>query len=222
MKRMKVRLTFLTPALGTCSANPEIHREFVASKAATKQAMDEEVESLENIDPEEEFEKSMTIFPQLDDGTLFIWDYQIRGALKSAASALKRCAGEDFAKATNKLKAHKKIVDTCIFCEPRKIPIDTHGGEVTYLQRPLRAETPQGSRVALATSQAIPVGSTVTFEIICLSDSYEDAVREWLDYGKWVGLLQWRGSGGYGRYAYEILDDAGNVIGGNKGYIEVA
>ena len=39
-------------------------------------------------------------------------------------------------------------------------------------------------------------------------------VREWLDYGMYRGLGQWRNSG-KGRMVWEELDDGGNVIGGN-------
>lgn len=221
MKKLNVRLTLITEALGTCAANENVHKDWIASKAPHPESAAEEVEAVEAATAQEEFEKSMTIFPRDEKGNVIIWDYQIKGALKSAAQALGRCKGEEFSKATCSLKAYKKIVDTNIFISPRKIPIDTHGEETTLLSRPLRAETALGPRVALATSEVVPAGSTIEFVITCLSDAHAPAVIEWLEYGQFYGLLQWR-NGGFGRYVYELLDENGNVIGGNKSEFAVA
>ena len=83
--------------------------------------------------------------------------------------------------------------------------IDMHGGEMGTCQRPLRASTAQGERIALANSETIPAGSSIEFKVICLSDSYKKAVIEWLDYGSFKGLGQWRNSG-KGRFTYEIVE----------------
>ena len=84
------------------------------------------------------------------------------------------------------------------------IPIHMpEGGEIELLQRPLRGQTAQGERIALATSETVPAGSEVEFTIRCLSDSHEKAVMEWLEYGKFKGLGQWRNAG-FGRFEYEV------------------
>lgn len=72
MEQMRVRLTFTEEVLGTSSNNPEIHSEYIASKAPDAKSKAEEVEAL---GVEEVIEKSMTIFPKLEDGTPFLWDY---------------------------------------------------------------------------------------------------------------------------------------------------
>ena len=72
-------------------------------------------------------------------------------------------------------------------------------------QRPLRAQTAQGERVALASSETVPEGSTMTFEIKCLLDTHIPAVIEALEYGAMRGFGQWRNSG-KGRFHYEILE----------------
>jgi hypothetical protein len=82
-------------------------------------------------------------------------------------------------------------------------------------QRPLRAQTAQGERISLAISDEIPAGATVEFSIAMLLDTHEKVVREWLDYGRWSGIGQWRNSG-HGKFYWEELDDDGNVIGSNK------
>ena len=68
----------------------------------------------------------------------------------------------------------------------------------------MRASTPQGERVAIAVSDTINAGATLTFTIILLNDDLEDIIVECLDYGKLRGLGQWRNSG-KGTFTYEIL-----------------
>lgn len=83
MKELKVRLTFTEDMLGTASSNPEIHEEFIASKAPDAKSREEEVAA---IGVEEAVEKAMTVFPKMADGSPFIWDYMIRGFFKEACS----------------------------------------------------------------------------------------------------------------------------------------
>lgn len=207
MKNIKVRLTFMDEALGTASGDKNIHAEFIASKAPDAPNRNERIaEEIEAVGLDETIEKSMTVFPKDKDGNPFIWDYQIRGFFKDACSALQRCKGEEFAKASCGIKAYKKVIDGCIFINPRKIMIDMNGGQMGVCQRPLRGQTAQGERITLAASETVPEGSAIEFTIVRLPDAYEKAVIEWLEYGQFKGLLQWRNSG-KGRFTYEILDE---------------
>ena len=104
---------------------------------------------------------------------------------------------------SSKLKAYKKIIDGLIFVEERRIPIEFNG-ELGNCQRPLRAQTAQGERVALAESEMAPAGSTLTFTITTLEDGLMPAIEEWLRYGRLRGLGQWRNSG-MGRFQFEAL-----------------
>ena len=203
MKDVKVRITFTEKVLGTASANTDLHSEFIASKAPDAKSREEEIEA---IGVEAYEEKSMTVFPKDENGNPIFWDYQIKGFFKDSCSALQRCKGESFAKATCKLKAYKKIIDGLFFVYPRQIPIKMNG-ELGDLQRPLRAQTAQGERVALARSETVPAGSSIEITIKAMSDEYVDALMEWLEYGQYKGLGQWRNAG-FGRFTYEILDDA--------------
>ena len=209
MKTLRVRITLMEMALGTACNDQDVYTKFIKSKAPEGKDNDDEVDALPEV------EEKMTVFPRDDDGNPMFWDYQIKGFFKDSCSALQRCKGEDFSKASCSLKAYKKVIDGCIMVYPRKIKIDMHGGEMGTLQRPLRAQTAQGERTALAMSETVPEGSTIDLEIECLSDDYEKPVREWLDYGRFKGLGQWRNAG-FGRMLWEELDDEGNVIGGNK------
>lgn len=193
-KEMTVTLTLIDEALGMMPANPEVHETYIASKAPDAKTIEEEVAA---VGAAEVVEKTMTIFPRLEDGkTPFFWDYQIRGFFKDAMGMLRRVTDSECAK----LKNYKKLVDGLIFIKERKIPINVNG-EMGDCQRPLRAETMQGPRVALAHSETVPEGSTCTFTILLMDDTLEKAVRECLDYGELRGLAQWRNSG-KGRFTW--------------------
>lgn len=196
MKEIKVRLTFLEEVLGTASADPNIHEEFIASKAPDAPSREEEVEAL-GVD--EVVEKQKTIFARSPEGTPILWDYQIKGFFKDTCSALRKVTGSR----SSKIKAYKKEIDGLIFPEPRQIKIN-FDGEIGNCQRPLRGQTAQGERIALANSETVPAGATIEFTIVCMLDSHEDVVREWLDYGRFRGLGQWRNSG-KGRFTWEEL-----------------
>ena len=212
MKSMKVKLTFVEPVLGTSPANEDIYREFIASKAPVDERINIEDE-VAALGVDEVVEKGMTIFPKLDDGTPFVYDYQLKGFFKGAASALRQIPGSR----SSKVKAYKKKVDQLIFVTPRQIPVLLSGPTDTC-QRPLRASTPQGERVSLAMSEEIPAGSVLEFDVVMLNDDDEKLVREWLNYGVLHGFGQWRNSG-KGRFTWECLGvknvdltDADNVM----------
>lgn len=207
MKTLKVRMTLTEEALGMMPTDKEVHETYIASKAPDAPSIEEEVEA---VGVEEVVEKQKTVFPRMEDGTLFFWDYQIRGMFKDAMGMLRRISDNPCAKVT----AYKKAVDGLIFVDERKIPIHL-AGDIGDCQRPLRASGPQGERVALAHSETVPAGSWIEFTVRLLDDKLEKAVRECLDYCRLRGLAQWRNSG-KGRCVWEELDDDGNVIGGNK------
>ncbi len=208
MEKMKVRITFTEQVLGTASNNPEVHREFIASKAPDAASREDEVAAL---GADEVADKGMTVFPKLDDGTPFLWDYQVKGFFKDACSMLRRCKESK----SVKLSAFKKVIDGCVFVKPRKIPF-SFTGELGNCQRPLRAQTAQGERVALAESETVPAGATIEFEIVTMADSCKaDIISEWLNYGMFRGIGQWRNSG-CGTFEWDLLDEDGNVIGGNR------
>ena len=196
MKEIKVKITLLEEMLGTASANPELHEEFIASKAPDAPKMTEEIEA---IGVDGVVEKAKTIFPRNKDGNPIVWDYQIKGFFKDACGMLRKVSGSE----SEKLKAFKKEIDGLIFVKPRQIAINL-SGDMGDCQRPLRAQTPQGERVALANSETVPAGSTMEFSVMCMVDKDAVAVMEWLDYGKLRGLGQWRNSGA-GRFDW-VLD----------------
>ena len=198
MTFLRIRVTFDEDVLGTANANPDIHKEYIASNAPDAFTRKEEIEA---IGADEVFEKSMTVFPRGKDGNPIAWDYQWKGYLKDAFKSLKKVPKSE----CGKIKAYKQEIDGLIFVSPRQIPIRLpKGGEIGICQRPLRASTPMGERVALASSETVPAGSTMEFDIQLLLDSHEKAVIEALNYGRLRGFGQWRNSGA-GRFHYDIL-----------------
>lgn len=194
MKKMVIKITFQEELLGSASADPEIHSRFIASKAPDAPKMEEEVEAL---GVEEIERREMTVFPRGKHGDPFLWDYQVKGFFKDACGFLRRVPGTE----ASKLKAYKKILDGLLFVGPRKIPLQL-SGPLGVCQRPLRAQTMQGERVALATSETAPAGTWILVELTMLDDGLEKFVLEALDYGALLGIGQWRNSG-KGRFIWE-------------------
>jgi hypothetical protein len=195
---MKVRITLTEDMLGTASNNPEIHREFIASKSKDAEKMDEEIHAL---GAEELVEKSLTVFPK-ENGKPFVWDYQLKGFIKEAVGILIDLSGDEIKVGKTKLTkwTFKRMVDNFVFVSPRKLAINGEMGEICT--RPLRADTMKGERVSLASSETVKSGATIEAEIKCLSPALEELVKQCLDYGANKGLGQWRNSG-KGRFSWE-------------------
>lgn len=197
MKKIDVRITFTEPILGTSPANEDVYRDYICSKAPDAATVDDEVAA---IGADAVVEKGMTVFPRMEDGRPFLYDYQIKGFFKDTCGGLRKVKGTE----SGKIKAYKKEIDRLVFPEPRCIPI-VFDGEIGECQRPLRAQTAQGERVSLAISEEIPAGAVIEFSVVCLSDEHEKAVREWLDYGKYSGIGQLRNSG-KGRFTWKEIE----------------
>ncbi len=189
-----IEITFIEPLLATCAGNKDVATEFILNKNPNGEPAEDELESLAT--QEEELEKSSTVFMKDKQGKPFMWDYQIKGFFKDAAGMLNRTMPK-----SEQLKAYKKIIDGLIMVLPRRIAINLSGG-LTICERPLRAQTAQGERIALARSESAPEGTTIRCEIMVLDESLWDRIKTWLDYGRLRGLGQWRNSG-MGRFEWK-------------------
>lgn len=206
--RMKIRVTFIENILGTNPNNKSVFSDYIASKAPDALNREQEVEE---FGAEEVREKQTTVFNRDDDGKPFFYDYHVKGFFKDTCGALRQVKGTE----CSQMKAYKKLIDGLIFVFPRKIVFnDVTPEEITLCERPLRASTPQGERVALACSESIPAGKSIEFEIALLKPELKDWVVEMLNYGVYRGFGQWRNSG-CGRYVWQELNTDGDVIGGN-------
>ena len=197
MNKYTVTLTFTEPLLGTVPKNPEVYASFILTKAADlgDEKAAEEIGTVESVE-----ESGWTGFHTASDAPI-LYDYVIKGFFKDAAGMLRRVKSSKSAKVT----AYKKIIDGLVFVAPRQIALRLPPGEsLGVIERPLRAQTAQGERVALARSDAAPAGTVCTFELTILDPAVDlDLLTEWLDYGQLRGLGQWRNSG-MGRFVYTI------------------
>ena len=196
MDTYTVTLAFTEPLLGTVPRDPEVYKTFIQGRAADL-GDEDAAQELATVASAEE--KGWTGFHQ-KDGCPVLYDYAVKGFFKEACGALRRVPGTK----SNKISAYKKIINGLVFVEPRQIRLDLNGGAMGTLERPLRAQTAQGERVTLARSDSCPPGTTMTFTVTVLGGPVtREILEEWLAYGRFSGLGQWR-SGGYGRFTYEI------------------
>ena len=199
MNTLTVKLTFMEGILGTSPNDEDIYKNFIIDKAKANGAeitMDTENAEVAALPLDEQIEKGMTVFPRTEDGKPFLYDYQIKGFLKDTCGMLKRVPDTE----SSKVKAFKKEIDGLIFVSPRQIVFENV--DMDICQRPLRAQTMQGERVALAMSEEIKAGATIVVTFSYYLDSQEKLIREWLDYGQLRGIGQWRNSG-KGRFTWE-------------------
>lgn len=208
MNTYKVHLEFIEPILGTASPDPYIHERFIASKAPDAPSREEEIAAL---GVQEVTERGVTIFHKTKDGEPFLWNYQIKGFFKDACYMLKKVSTSK----SKVLTSYRKDIDGLIFPSPRNIVLHRPEGEpVRVLGRPLRANTLQGERIAIAASEMLDAGTWCDFEVTLLEDSpkYRNAMVEWFSYGQLRGIGQWRNSG-MGSFKCRITDSTtGKVI----------
>jgi len=211
------RLTGITPMLGSNPANPKIHSEFVAAKAESIEKALQETAMLPN---EEEIKAKLeeklaqvktmglTVFLRDgDDGHLVIGNHVIKGLFKAALLALKDQLS---------IGSPKSKIDNYVFIQPTYLPIMRDGKPITepdcYNERSLRAETMQGPRVSLASSEQINTQWTVEVEIRLVENSGTakskpvtfETIETLLDYGALKGLGQWRNAGN-GSFTWERI-----------------
>lgn len=182
MRILKCRLTTIEALLGTASNNKALHSEFIASHAPDAPSREEEIAA---VGVDEVIEKGTTVFSRDEDGRPILWDYQIKGFFKDACGVLRKVKGTK----SSKIKAYKKEIDGLIFVQERQILVQT-AEEFGSCQRSLRANTPQGERVSLASSEEIAAGAVLEFSVLVMADELMPAVKEWLSYGKLRGLGQ--------------------------------
>ena len=138
-KRFKVKLTLLEPLLGTVPKNRDVYASYIETKRPKPNDGEPEAETVEETE-----EKGWTGFHQ-ENGTPFMYDYQIKGFIKEAGNILKKSL---------KINALKSKLNNFLFVFPRKIPLPQI--DTVPLERPLRAQTAQGPRVTVTRSDQVP------------------------------------------------------------------
>ena len=201
-RQYNIKFTLLRPMLGTVPKDKEIYSTYIASKADDLNISAKETETVpENDDEKAKLEeKGWTGFHKDDEGH-FIYSYMIKGFLKYQAQSLNGIQG---------VKNLKNKIDRYVHIEEWKIRIPKICDEP--LERPLRAETAQGERIALARSDMTPEGTVLEFTMTVVDEGSttaggkaikESILRALLDMGRYKGLGQWRNAG-YGSFSYEM------------------
>lgn len=197
------RVKGMTRILGAQAANPKVHSEYIASKAATMNKAEEETGML----PEGFEQRGLTVFLR-DEGCLCLADYVIKGFLKEALNALKSQIG---------ITAPASKVDNFVLITPAYLRFTRDGFPVTepdeVFERPLRAMTMQGPRVSVSASETIAAGWELTFTVALMDNPASpksraltfDVIEEALEYGSFKGLGQWR-NGQNGRFTWEVVE----------------
>lgn len=181
----KVTIELTAPMLGTVPKDREIYETYILSRGEDN---DDEMETV----PEDLAHQGTTGFhTDPVTGEVLLMGYVIKGMFKEIAQALRY----DTDSLSSKLTAYKKKINMTVFIAERRIPI-VLSEDLLDIQRPLRAQTPRGERVALARSDAAPEGSRLTFHVIVRGNQIKEAhLSEWLEYGRYYGLGQWRNAG---------------------------
>lgn len=183
-----------TPILGSQPASNEIREQYLCGKEDESDHIDED--------------KGVSVFYEdPKTGAPMMMDYQIRGFLKAAGRALSKQLN---------LAAPASKIDQFVFVKPRFIPIVDDDGkaieEIETYERPLRANTMQGPRVALASSEMINTPWNIFIEIMVIENEKTaksgaitfDIIEELLSYGYYSGLGQFR-NGGFGQFDFKRL-----------------
>lgn len=202
-----VKIRLLEKLLGTQSSVKSIFADHIATKqrkALAKSGMttDEiEAELQETMDglPEESEaqERGHTVFFR-DDAGYFLRNYEIKGFLKSAATAKKNFGAK---------KQLKNKVGQFVHVRPVKMYIAEPGATLDVVERPLRTSGPMGERTAIVRSDSVPDGTEIEFTLHVLQDAFDaDEIRTLLEYGEFIGIGQWRSSG-CGRFEIVELNE---------------
>ena len=207
MDTYNVRIQLVEPMLGTAPMAPDIYRDWIVDKAIkmgvalTEEQIAEELASLgRSVD--DELQRGTTGFHRDANRAPCLMDYFIKGFLKESCYHLRKVDDS----LSKKLTAYKKLIDGLVFVKPRFIPIEL-SGDLYIIERPLRAQTMQGERVALARSEAVPAGSTMEFRLLVLGEVTEKHLTEWFDYGELHGLGCWRNAT-WGTFTYTMAKGA--------------
>jgi len=193
------RLTFTERILGTCPG-PELYEKYIVAKAPNPE--DEQIrEELETV-PEEENGGTMVTRFHRDTEGIYLIDYQVKGFLKESANLLKDRLPNAKNSKTPGIKNLRSKLDNYLFVFPRYIWLaEAPDGEFV---RPLRAQTAQGPRVALAYSEYVEPGRSIVVRLDLFpgTEIGWEAVEQILDYGRYKGIGQFR-NGSYGRFTWE-------------------
>ena len=200
-KTIKVKIEFTEPILGAVPRDKEIYTNYIAGQVK-QETLREEIERIGEVAA---VDKRTCGFLMDEDGNPVLSNHVVKGFFKEAAKSIRRISAKKYE--SHKMTAYIQKVDTLIHVYPRFIILHTPEPVeecMEEFQRACRASTPQGDRITLKNSERLPEGTTAEFEIQLMDKTHEDAVKEWLDYGRFHGLGEWRNAD-FGRFEWMQL-----------------
>jgi hypothetical protein len=184
-----------------------IGREFTPAERAS--AIRGELESLKETLAEQEL-RGVTVFFRDANDMPCIGDHMIKGFLKASAEAIARTLPRKNGTILNSASYTESVINQHVTVSEEFISFDRDvmknpDGSVKYKQRSLRAMTAQGPRVSIVSSECVPAGASVKFELKVLTDSplTEEALCKLFSYGEISGIGQWR-NGGKGQFKFTL------------------
>ena len=139
---------------------------------------------------------SHSYFYKDDDGRPLLLDRHVMGFLKEAAQALNEVYGDGLESALTRK----------VFVAPKEVPLEMpDSASVEIIDRSPYLVRVDGRKVETVepTSEAAPVGTRVTCELLVYPGVEEEVLIALLDYGRLKGMGLGRNQG-FGRFEYEL------------------
>lgn len=210
-QRLRCVIYLTEEMLGAKPGDKNIFFEYIESQSPAPITTIEEMN--EDFDTDlDDSQKGMSVFLRRTKGEKLpcIEGYTWNGFFKEAITAIKY--NKELKGACAKLTAHKKKIDLNSIIRPKYVDLHLPEGKmVGVCQRPLRASTAQGERIALACSETVPPMTWCEFNI-STTPELVPVIIECLTFGADHGTGQWRGSGHKGTFVYELFDEEGTLI----------
>lgn len=189
IEKRHYQITCNEPLLATVPAHMNVRELMnIANRKDERKKLEPQILGLK----EDEINATHTIFFR-DEKGIYLCNYQFKGFLKEAANNLKK----EF-----KIACLRDKLTKFVFVKPRWIWLAEDSDGV--LERTIRVNTPQGQRVALATSEVL-YEATFKLEIWLLSNPHKitwKVIETLLDYGQFIGQGRWR-NGDFGSFVWE-------------------
>ena len=123
-------------------------------------------------------------------------DYHVMGFLKEAAQALNDAYGDEL----------RSILTRKVFIEPKEILLTLpDGAAISIMKRPPHLIRREGEKVETReeTSEAAPIGTTVSCELLVYPGVEAEVLTALLEYGRMKGMGLGRNQG-FGRFEYKL------------------
>ena len=190
-KKYRLDIVFTAPLLGTQPGANTPASDFIRNKVKEENPNANIADEVPTLP--EELEKGTTGFPRNAEGKPILFNYQVKGCFKNAGKILN---------GSHNFKGLESKITDLLTVIPRQIVINTDK-PITFLERPLRAQTMQGPRVSLVRSEMIAEGATATCEIEVQETTKvnfpDELIMDLVSQIERAGFLQWRNSGTYGQ-----------------------